>query len=238
MIECKTHEDEAARNIIASIPTLDGVTVTLDALHTQKETANLIVDDKKGDYFFCVKKNTSKLYAIIETLFANPPVPPESAQQNNKGHGRHETRTIEVLDIDPKQTNWPHTYKAAKLTRQREIIRQGKVIDSQPETTYLVSSHKGNDSNAQRLIDLSRGHWTIENKLHHKKDRSMNEDRYRARNGLARIMCYIRSVVTLILGSSKKTENVIQRKLSTKPHLLTRFIMGKSLQQWKLCFLN
>ena len=238
MIECKTHEDEAARNIIASIPTLKGVTVTVDPLHNQKETANLIVDEKQGDFLFQVKKNTSKLYTFIENLFANPPVPPERAQQKNKGHGRHEKRTIEVLEIAPQQSGWPHTYKAAKLTREREIIRKGKVIDDQPETTYLVSSHKGNNINAKRLLDLSRGHWTIENKLHHKKDRSMDEDRYRARNGVARIMSCIRSVTTLIFGSSKKTQNVIQRKLSTKPHLLTQFIMCNSLIKWKLCFLN
>ena len=77
MIECKTHEDEAARNIIASMPTLKNVTVTLDALHNQKQTMGLIVDEKQGDFLLTVKKNTSQLYRFVEELFKNPPVKSE-----------------------------------------------------------------------------------------------------------------------------------------------------------------
>ncbi len=61
MIECKTHEDEAARNIIASTSTLKGVTVTLDALHNQKETMNLIVNEKQGDFLLCWEKEYAQI---------------------------------------------------------------------------------------------------------------------------------------------------------------------------------
>ena len=167
----------------------------------------------------------------------NSPVEPASFQTEDKGHGRHEIRTIKVLDIKPEQTGWPHTYKAATLTREREIIRQGKTIHSEPETVYLVASHQGDKVNAKQLLELARGHWTIENKLHHKKDRTMDEDRYQARNGVARIMCYIRSLTALITDIPKKSLNVVQRRLTLKPHLLTRLIAGSSLVKWKQCCL-
>jgi len=238
MVECKSHEDEAARNIIASIPTLKGVTVTLDALHNQNQTMNLIVDEKQGDFLLNVKKNTPQLRSSIENLFMNPLVEPASCKTDSKGHGRREIRTIKVLDITPEQTNWPHTYKAAMLTRERDTIRQGEIIDSESETTFWVASHQGEKINAKQLLEGTRGHWTIENKLHHKKDRSMDEDRYQARNGVARIMSYVKSLVALILDVPKKTLNVVQRRLAMKPHLLTRWITGNSLIKWKQCCLN
>jgi predicted transposase YbfD/YdcC len=238
MVECKSHEDEAARNIIAFIPTLKGVTVTLDALHNQAQTMNLIVDDKQGDFLLNVKMNTPQLRSSIENLFINSPTEPATCQTDDKEHGRREIRTIKVLDITPEQTNWPHTYKAAMLTRQRDIIRQGETISSGSETTYWVSSHQGDKINAEQLLGMARGHWTIENKLHHKKDRSMDEDRYQARNGIARIMSYIKSLVALVLDGVKKTLNVVQRRLTMKPHLLTRFMTGSSLSDWKQCCLN
>lgn len=238
MIECKSHEDEAARNIIASTPTLKGVTVTLDALHNQSQTMNLIVDEKQGDFLLNVKKNTPQLRSSIENLFINPPVEPASCRTDGKEHGRREIRTIKVLDITPEKTNWPHTYKAAMLTRERYTIRQGETIDSESETTYWVASHQGDKINAKQLLERTRGHWTIENKLHHKKDRSMDEDRYQARNGVARIMSYVKSLVALILDVPKKTLNVVQRRLAMKPHLLTRWMTGSSLIKWKQCNLN
>jgi len=238
MVECKSHEDEAARNIIASIPTLKGVTVTLDALHNQSQTMNLIVDEKQGDFLLNIKKNTPQLRSSIENLFINPPVKPTSCQTDGKEHGRREIRTIKVLDITPEQTNWPHIYKAAMLTRERDIIRQGEIIDSESETTYWVASHQGDKINAKQLLERTRGHWTIENKLHHKKDRSMDEDRYQARNSVARIMSYVKSLVALILDVPKKTLNVVQRRLAMKPHLLTRWMTGSSLIKWKQCYLS
>lgn len=45
-----------------------GMVITADALHTQKETAAFVVDDKGADYFFTVKDNQSTLKNDIESL--------------------------------------------------------------------------------------------------------------------------------------------------------------------------
>ena len=66
----------------------------------------------------------------------------------------------------------------------------------------------------------------------------MDEDRYQARNGVARIMSYVKSLVALILDVPKKTLNVVQRRLAMKPHLLTRWVTGSSLIKWKQCCVN
>jgi hypothetical protein len=47
---------------------LEGRIVTADALHTQKETARYLVEDKKADYLFTVKDNQPTLRSDIEDL--------------------------------------------------------------------------------------------------------------------------------------------------------------------------
>lgn len=47
---------------------VDGMVITADALHTQKETAAFLVKDKGADYFFTVKDNQSALRNDIESL--------------------------------------------------------------------------------------------------------------------------------------------------------------------------
>jgi hypothetical protein len=63
-------EIHTARKAIAALPALDGKLLTLDALHTQTETARQIVQDKGGDYLFTVKGNQPTLETNIEGLFA------------------------------------------------------------------------------------------------------------------------------------------------------------------------
>ena len=48
---------------------LDGKLVTADALHTQRETARHIVQDKGADYLFTVKDNQPELKKRIEAHF-------------------------------------------------------------------------------------------------------------------------------------------------------------------------
>jgi hypothetical protein len=49
-------------------------------------------------------------------------------------------------------------------------------------------------------LDLSRGHWGVENKLHWVRDVSMNEDRCRVRAG-ARALATLRNLVLWLIRS-------------------------------------
>lgn len=59
----------AARELIERLPTLEGKTVTADALHCQKETARAIVE-KGGDYLLQIKGNQPNLARHAQTLAA------------------------------------------------------------------------------------------------------------------------------------------------------------------------
>jgi hypothetical protein len=66
-------ELKVAQQIIATLPSLDGHTVTADPLHCQKPTARAIVE-KGGDYFLQIKGNQPTLHKLAQTTTAGTPL--------------------------------------------------------------------------------------------------------------------------------------------------------------------
>lgn len=66
-VDRKTNEIPTLRTLLDPLDMKDRV-VTLDAMHTQKDTARYIVEKKKADYLFTVKNNQSTLKQDIEDL--------------------------------------------------------------------------------------------------------------------------------------------------------------------------
>ena len=92
--------------------------------------------------------------------------------------------------------DWPGLAQSARLTRTREIA--GRVST---ETVYLVTSLPATQASPDRLLALNRAHWAIENKLHHVRDVSMDEDRCRVRAG-ARALAGVRNATLAIIRRS------------------------------------
>ncbi|WP_415924569.1 ISAs1 family transposase [Streptomyces sp. MI02-7b] len=76
---------------------LEDVTVTADALHTQRAHATYLVEEKKAHYAFTVKRNQKNLYRQLATLpWA---LATKKHYDRTAGHGRLETRVIQALTI-------------------------------------------------------------------------------------------------------------------------------------------
>jgi predicted transposase YbfD/YdcC len=67
------------------------------------------------------------------------------------------------------------------------------------ELAYGVTGLKQKHASAKRLLELNRGHWEIENRIHHVRDVTYDEDRcrIRAENG-PRVMASIRNLAISI----------------------------------------
>jgi hypothetical protein len=100
------------------------------------------------------------------------------ASASNKGHGRVERRTlIATTDLASYlKPQWPDREQVYQVTRERR--EKGK---SQVEIAYRITSLKPEQADAARLLELDRGHWGIENGLHHVRDVTMGEDACRVR---------------------------------------------------------
>ena len=90
---------------------------------------------------------------------------------------------------------WPGAAQVARIERTRRIGDRESV-----EVAYIVTSLPATEAGPARLLELSRGHWGIENRLHWVRDVSMDEDRCRVRAG-ARALAALRNLVLWLIRS-------------------------------------
>jgi predicted transposase YbfD/YdcC len=113
------------------------------------------------------------------------------ASSLDKGHGRLERRTIRLTSILTKHQDWKGLKQGFELTRQRTEKGMTTV-----EVVYGITSLNQERANATRMLELTRGHWEIENGLHYKRDVTLGEDQSRIRKGAApQVMAALRNTV-------------------------------------------
>jgi hypothetical protein len=122
-----------------------------------------------------------------------PPPDLRTFEATDKGHGRIETRKITTSAEIVPHLEWPGAAQVARLERTRRIGEKESV-----EIAYLITSLSADEAGPKRLLELNRGHWGIENKLHYVRDVTMNEDRCRVRAG-ARPLAALRNLVTSLI---------------------------------------
>lgn len=120
-VEAKSNEIPAVRDLLASFEAVDlqGCVITVDAMHTQVDTATAILD-AGADYVFTVKANQRALLRSLKKLpWAKVPV---GSRSTERGHGRRITRTIKVADAPtdlPGWTGFTGAVQVAQLRRTR-----------------------------------------------------------------------------------------------------------------------
>lgn len=117
----------------------------------------------------------------------------ERATQQNVEHGRLETRSmITSSDLPAGYTGFPEVKQAFCLTRKRVSKKTGEI---QEETVYGITDLSRTLIAPSELLTLVRNHWHIENKSHHVRDVTFDEDRSRVRCGnIPQLMASLRNV--------------------------------------------
>lgn len=114
----------------------------------------------------------------------------------NKGHGRIEKRTLRTTTILTKHQDWAGLKQGFEVVRER--TQNGKTT---VEVAHGITSLGPERANAQRLLELTREHWGIENKLHYRRDVTMGEDASRIRKGAApQVVAALRNSVIHVLS--------------------------------------
>jgi predicted transposase YbfD/YdcC len=140
--------------------------LTLDALHCQKKTVEMIIRKQNG-YIIPVKKNQPTLRRAIEDTTKNSPLNAWSWTQ--KGHGHQSHCRLKIWEAtEPMKTQWAGLKRFIAVRRYG--IRDKKPFDS---VTYYITSEV---LSSYRLAGFIRGHRRIENNLHWTKDVVLNED--------------------------------------------------------------
>src|SRR5436190_4349069 len=102
------------------------------------------------------------------------------AKDFGKEHGRLETRRIETLSRLPGRIDFPGAKQICRITRERTINGEKSI-----QIVLAITSLSRLRANAQALLELSRRHWSIENRLHYVRDVSMGEDACTVSSGSA-----------------------------------------------------
>ena len=69
----KSNEITAAQTLLRKMPILDGSTFTFDAMHNQKETAHIVVEELSADYVIQIKDNQPNMHQYAQNLFSSTP---------------------------------------------------------------------------------------------------------------------------------------------------------------------
>jgi len=110
----------------------------------------------------------------------------------DKGHGRIETRSIQTSTVLKGYTDFPYLEQVFKIDRVSTDLNGENKSE---ETNYYITSLSPEKANAPTLLNLTRGHWQIENSLHWVRDVTFDEDRSQIRTGKGpRVMATLRNL--------------------------------------------
>jgi predicted transposase YbfD/YdcC len=185
---------------------LEGCTVTADALHCHAEMARRILD-RGGQYALALKENQSALFADAQALL-EAAAAPQAEQVLTGSHGRNERRQAVVVRAAAlaRKHNFPGIAALARIELQRQIGDAG----DPPLVRYFLLSKPWSPT---RVLAITRAHWSIENQLHWVLDVVFDEDRARNRKDHGpENLAILRKLALNILRSHPGTAS-IRRKI-------------------------
>jgi len=161
---------------------LKGRIISADALYTHKAFCQEVIASG-GHYLLCVKRNQPTLHEDLRLFFQDPPLDClawRADSMANKGHGRQTSRTLQVSTElnDFLARDWQGVGQVFCLRRRVQYP-----LKCTQEYVYGITSLTPKQADPFRLLELIRAHWSIENRLHWRRDVTLAED---ARPGFAR----------------------------------------------------
>jgi predicted transposase YbfD/YdcC len=162
-----------------------------------KKTLQIIVN-QGNDYLVKVKGNQPNLLKAIRAIIEQTE-PKSTFALNERTRGRDEHRLTKIY--------YPEGYIPEGWCSLNRIIHVERHFESKRKThqsdSYYISSV--NSDNAELFAKGVRGHWFIENKLHHVKDVIMREDYIKNNSGYApENMSIIRNIAINVLKSNNQ----------------------------------
>jgi predicted transposase YbfD/YdcC len=201
-------EVAAARTLLARLgESLEGVLVSMDALHCCKETLAL-VGSLKAAWLVPVKGNCPALRAELVSNFPSAP-PPGAVSTVEKAHGRIETRIGEVVANADVMAWIADLFGCGGLAMLGRVTYRTEQRGKAPteEVCHFFCSRK---MTAPEFLKVVREHWAVESTLHNRLDVTLGEDRCRVRSacGAANLAVLRRHAVGVLDGFAKSGESL------------------------------
>lgn len=194
-VPAETNEITQVENLLDTLPVGGGerVVVTMDAAHTQRDTAEHIVAQRGFTYIMNVKGNQPKLLgSVFQKCLPLLRGEPDHIMEE-RGHGRVNRWSTWITDATG--IDFPHartigcirrdTFNLAGEHMSKELAW---IISGNPEEQERITT-------AEHLHAFVREHWGIENKSHYVRDVAFHEDANQAHTGNGpRVMATLRNI--------------------------------------------
>lgn len=204
-IPAKTNEIPEATLLLAGVD-VAGAVLTLDALHTQRGTAEAIVTGHHAAYVLAIKDNQPNLLAATAARFTQPNSYFQDAgryfSHTNTGHGRVERRQIRVADA--AGIDFPHAAQVFQIIRRSKT--PGSLAWDRKEVVFGITALTTNQAGPADLARYTRGHWSVENKSHYVRDVTFGEDANQTRTQHA--PANLASLRNIVIGAFRRAGHV------------------------------
>jgi len=177
-VNCKTNEIPIAQKIIPELG-IENSIFTSDAMNCQTKTIEA-VKASGNDFIVQVKNNQKFLLNNLKQIVNSEKNISKNKEPISKGRNRIETRIAKIYSAKNIQDDkWAEIKIIIEIERKKQIFDTKKRIwENKGETAYYISTREITAKEANLYV---RNHWGIENKNHHVKDVTMNEDKSRIR---------------------------------------------------------
>ena len=158
---------------------LNRCVVTADALHCHPEMASAVLE-RGADYALKLKANHGPLFACATRAFAAADANGKLAfhERQEKGHDRSEWRCGSIIAVPKGAPAFPGLAALGRIESERQSA-DGKKSSA---VHYIALSRQ---LSPERMLQVVRQHWSVENDLHRQLDVVFHEDDARSRKNNA-----------------------------------------------------
>ena len=123
--------------------------------------------------------------------------PIDTHETFEKSHGRIETRCLKASTSLNAYLDWPGI---EQVIQYRYIHENPNTAEETTQVNYGITSLTPEEATAERLLELRRGHWSIENKSHWMRDTQLGEDASPVQCGaIPQVMAALRNAALAVL---------------------------------------
>jgi predicted transposase YbfD/YdcC len=190
---------------------LKGAIVTADALHCRPDTARTI-RSRGGHYVLAIKANRGRLFTAVKALLDKPSKPSRASPRSTSAHGRNERRQAVV--VAAPDFGKPYDFLDIQAVGRIDSWRAVAGRAAKHKVRYFLASRT---FSANRLLDIVRAHWSIENNLHWVLDVLFDEDACRTRKDHApENLAIIRRIAINVLQASPGPQRISHKMLMAR----------------------
>lgn len=223
----KENEISAAKEMALPLY-VKGRVITADAMHTQKPFCQQI-HQYDGRYLLYVKDNHPTAHDDLALFFEDPQADRSQWQTSKtveKAHGRLTTREVTITTEMKEwfEVEWAGVEQVFRI--ERTVVSGEK---THQEVSYGLTNFTPAEADVSRIGDLLRAHWAIENRLHWRRDVTLNEDHSQVREHGKPPALAVLNNTTLALMDWLGVRNVPSqmRLYAAHPHLALALLLGK-----------